>query len=111
MMAPLSYLFPLAAQVDPQVPTDHPLWPYWVAIGALSTAVATLFGVVMRQNSNFAAKLEETHETHRKMAEERSRRISEEFSKKDKAILDTSVEFARLMERVAQELATLNDRR
>jgi hypothetical protein len=92
------------------VDTEHPLWPYYAAIFVLATTVSFLFGLLMKQGSKFSARLEEIHENRLKMDEERSKRIHEEFEKKDKAILETSVEFARLMERVAAELAGLNDR-
>jgi len=95
-----------------QIPidTEHHLWPYYTAIAVLATTVSFLFGLLMKQSSKFSSRLEEIHENRLKMDEERSKRISEEFEKKDKAILETSVEFARLMERVAAEIAALNDR-
>jgi hypothetical protein len=99
-------LFEIAGQIPPD-PSD-PAWPYWVAIGALSTAVSALFGLLQRNSGRHEKRLDELHETHRKADQEFRARVQEEMAAKDKAILEASVEFAKLMERVANELRDLN---
>lgn len=105
-------MFELLNTTMAQVPIDSTLdhWPYYTAIATLAAAVATLFGVITKQTKEHAEKLEQIYENQRKLDEERSKRIAEEFEKKDEAILNTSVEFARLMEKVASQLEGINNR-
>ena len=98
------------------VSTDHPDWPYITAIVALAGVTATLFGLLMKSTrdrqtdaKSHAEEIKGLNKGFNEAMEERSKRVSEEFAKKDKAILETSVEFARLMERVANELKAMND--
>jgi hypothetical protein len=114
-------LFSLAAQDEaassmPLPPVDAPLWPYIVAIGSLSTVVVTLFGLLMKSNGKHTV-LQESHalvvaalnKEHVTAMEEKAKRGNEEVEKKDKVIVEALTKFATLMERVAQELAQLND--
>lgn len=122
----LQYLHALAAQhpngataatpVDLAAQIENPLWPYWVAITTMATVITALFGLLMKSNRDrtvdardHAEETKQANKAFLEATEERSKRVSEEFSKKDKALLDTSVEFAKLMERVANELARMND--
>jgi hypothetical protein len=95
---------------------DHPSWPYWVAIGALSTALTTVFGLLMKSTKehnlasrNHAEEIKVLNKGYNEANDERAKRISEEFAKKDKALLETSVEFAKIMERTAADLSRIGD--
>ena len=116
-MFPFAFLNQLAAQAadGSKVPVDQPDWHYWVAIGTLSGVVATLFGILMKtvksQRDDEKAhrdELKQLHKGYTEAAEEKAKRTAEEFARKDKTILDTSVEFAKLMEQVVAELRALN---
>lgn len=101
--------FDLVLALTAQVPTDAAqLWPWLV--GILGGVVASLFALLLRSYDQATKRVDAVTELWRKADEERTRRITEEFAKKDAAILETSTEFARLMERVAHELRELNDR-
>lgn len=114
----LELLLQLAAQPAADVvSTDHADWPFITAIVALAGVVATLFGLLMKSNRDrqadakaHAEEIKALNKTHNEVLEERSKRVSEEFAKKDRAILEVSVDFAKLMERVAGELKTMNDK-
>jgi low affinity Fe/Cu permease len=80
------------------------MWPYWVAIATLAGAVATLFGVVMKQNRDFQAKVTKIHETHRLYDKERSERISSEHERKDQKLFELGNTSAVMLERVASSL-------
>lgn len=85
---------------------DSHLWPYFTAIAALCTVVVALFGLLMKSWK----EKEQIYLDFRKADEEKSKRVAEEFEKKDKALLSVSTELATLMERVGNELKQLNDR-
>lgn len=117
-MAPLELLLWTAAQPAADVVngTDHHDWPYWVAIGALSSALVTVFGLLMKSyrdrtqdQKDHAEDVKLLNKGFQEAAEARSKRVAEEFAKKDKAILEVSVDFAKLMERVAAELKAMNE--
>jgi len=104
----------IAAQdgVGPPVPQglDASLWPYWVACGTLSTAVAALFGVLMKATKDHALQIEKITEENRKATEERSKRIAEEFARKDSQLLELTTKIVTAMERMTSELAIMNER-
>jgi uncharacterized membrane protein YcgQ (UPF0703/DUF1980 family) len=93
-----------------QVPTEAAdFWP-WV-VGILCGVVTTLFALLLRAYDTATKRVDAITELWRKSDDERTRRITEEFAKKDAVILETSTEFARMMERVVNELREFNDRR
>lgn len=124
-MAPFDFLQLLAAQPIEQ--TDHPDWPYWVAIGGLTSALVAVFGWLMKAKADLTEavkvaadqreKLQTTHAEaihritteHSAAVEAKAQRVAQEFAIKDKTILDTSVEFAKMVERVVTELKRFND--
>lgn len=81
--------------------TDHPMWPYWVAIATLASAVATLFGLLMKSNGDFQAKLLAVQAEHRKFEDERSVRIAAEHERKDEKLANLANTSATMLERVA----------
>jgi len=89
---------------------DHPDWQYWVAISVLSTTVATLFGIILKGSSNRAEEIKQLNKEHNEALDTKAKRVADEFERKDKAILEVSTEFAKLMERVAHELRGLNEK-
>lgn len=93
------------AEAAPHVPTD--VWPYYAAIGSLSGAVVTLFGVIMKLTSNHSAEIARVHEENRKSVEERSRRYADEFKEKDQRLYDVSVKMAGIVERVESAISNL----
>ena len=90
-----------AASQQPPSPTgvipegvDPLVWPYWVAIGGLSSAVVALFGYIQKiQNDNRAD------------VKANSTRIAGEFAVKDGAILDIAT---KITEAVAQFVAAID---
>jgi len=95
----ISILPVLAAQQPPAplaaIPEgiDPVVWPYWVAIGAMSSAVVALFGYVQKiQNDNRAD------------VKANSQRIAAEFKIKDESILDIAT---KITEAVAQFIGAI----
>lgn len=121
----MTYLIYIATEIAAQVSSfasgasssqNHPSWPYSVAIGALSTALITLFGLLMKANKDLnaasrshAEEIKSLNKRYNEANDERAKRIAEEFAKKDKALLETSVEFAKIMERTAADLSRIGD--
>jgi hypothetical protein len=105
-------LLALAAQAEAMGPPAPPsdVWPYWVACGALSSAIAALFGVFAKAQRDHALQIERINSEHQKANEERSRRISSEFDKRDSALLDMTTRVVTAMERAAAELKIINER-
>lgn len=86
----------------PPVPVE--VWPYYTAIGALATAVVTLFGVIMRMSKTHAEELKVERKAAMDMLEERSKRQGEEFKGDKQTIVELSTKLAGLVEKVAGAL-------
>lgn len=82
----------------------------------MSTALTTVFGLLMKSTKehnlasrNHAEEIKSLNKGYNEANDERAKRIAEEFAKKDKALLETSVEFAKIMERTAADLSRIGD--
>lgn len=95
--------------MGPPAPTDPVLWPYFVAIGTLASAVAALFGWLMKVQADAAKEKAQIHEDNRKLVEARSVRVASEFDKERQERNDLGQRWAENQGRVAQALEQLAD--
>ena len=101
-----------AGPMGPPAPppgVDPVVWPYWVAIAAMSTFIAGLCTAYVKLVSSSKAELAQAHADHRKADEEKSKRIAEDFNKDKAALLDVSVRTATVLEQVASEMGRVAD--
>ena len=124
---PPADLAALAEQVAKLSEKEPVLWPYISAITALGAACVAMFGVIVKFSRDHAKQLEtigteaqtrldtaateaqkrlaEAHENHRKADEEKSRRIADEFQKKDTQLFEWATKASTFLERVASEIS------
>jgi len=95
--------FLLASQIPPDA-VPAAVWPYYVAIGALSSAVVAMFGVILKQNSAHHDQIRSMYSDAAKALEEQARRSGEEFKGDKQTIVDLATRLAGLVEKVTASM-------